>query len=327
MDRIPTGLLLPLRHLTKQPKFEGKPPSDHVYGPLEPFLGLFLAGNALSIVPAELFELQGLRVLSLRHNRLTEIPASLRKLTLLQDLNIGGNQLKYLPFELLGLMEKGDLRQLTVRPNPFVTLDKSNIREWNSRYSGIDLPPEEAAFISLDYESTVPSEAWLPALVATGHLHFFDAEGNPTANTRYKSSFMTVLDESHSPHASRVPSLRELTLRSFSDSPYFSRFLDLESDDCPELVLRLLQKAKAAKECGGQTCTVCFRDFVIPRVQWVEWWDCEPNETEKREPRLPRQLLRPLPFLRKGCSWLCIPEGNKRLVEIRENRKAAEGGD
>jgi hypothetical protein len=35
---------------------------------------------------------------------------------------------------------------------------------------------------------------------------------------------------------------------------------------------------KAKAEAGGQPCSVCQREYVIPRTEWMEWWDFTPCE-------------------------------------------------
>ncbi|KAH3227027.1 hypothetical protein KXV86_009061, partial [Aspergillus fumigatus] len=91
---LPSGLLRPLQYLTKLPSVREPPISEEGYSSLKPFLRLFLAGNALTAVSGEIFELDSLRVLSLRNNKLTEIPPAIRKLTMLQEINLAVNRLR-----------------------------------------------------------------------------------------------------------------------------------------------------------------------------------------------------------------------------------------
>jgi Leucine-rich repeat (LRR) protein len=127
-------------------------------------------------MPADVFELPCLKVLSLRHNKLKEIPSGLRKLTMLQDLNVAGNRLEYLPWEILGLIKKGDLQQLTVNPNPFKPLKESDIHEWYSQTtSGVTTMKQ--ALMAVKYEDRAPPEAWAPVFVATSSVELFDREG------------------------------------------------------------------------------------------------------------------------------------------------------
>ncbi|KAN0061266.1 hypothetical protein ACQY0O_006112 [Thecaphora frezii] len=79
-------------------------------------LNLFLAQNYLTKLPSALFQLQNLRVLSLRFNRLERLPPAIGELQNLTELNIANNQLRYLPAEILRLR----LELFTWFPNPFM---------------------------------------------------------------------------------------------------------------------------------------------------------------------------------------------------------------
>ncbi|PWY91034.1 hypothetical protein BO70DRAFT_358473 [Aspergillus heteromorphus CBS 117.55] len=289
MRTIPPGLLRPLQHLTKLPTIKEPPISEEVYSSLEPFLRLFLAGNALHSITSELFELDTLRVLSLRNNKLTQIPPAIRKLTMLQEVNLSVNRLHHLPWELLFLIKKGDLKHLTVRPNPLLQIEDpgTDIAHWH-------IPSDELK--SCIYDGPAPEEAWAPVHVATGPVTRYNAEG-------------VTLDPTDSVSETRVPSLREVSLLSFSRSSYFDLIPDEEMADYPALMLRLLRAAREVRAAGGRSCSVCHRGFVLARTEWIEWWDCSTYENGLKGPRASGELLRPLPFRRFGCSVGCVPGG------------------
>ncbi|PLB45728.1 leucine rich repeat domain protein [Aspergillus steynii IBT 23096] len=300
---VPWGLLRPLQHLTKLPTVKEPPISEEVYSSLEPFLRLFLAGNSLTAISGELFELGSLRVLSLRNNKLTEIPPAIRKLTMLQEVNLSVNRLQCLPWEFLWLIKKGDLKHLTVRPNPLLQIEDADIAQWHSP-EGTDPDSPEGALKLCEYEGPAPEEAWAPIHVATGCVRRFNMEGKPVGEDQ-TNMYMNRPTEPES--ESRVPSLREVSLVSFNKSPYFDQIPDSEMEDYPELILRLLRRARAVRDGGGRSCTVCHRSFVIARTEWIEWWDCSTYENGLKGPRCPGEKLRPLPFRRLGCSPLCVP--------------------
>ncbi|RAL10364.1 leucine-rich repeat domain-containing protein [Aspergillus homomorphus CBS 101889] len=300
---IPSGLLRPLQHLTKLPAIKEPPVTEDVYTSLEPFLRLFLAGNALPKLSGELFELDSLRVLSLRNNKLTEIPPAIRRLTMLQEVNLSVNRLQSLPWELLWLIRKGDLKHLTVRPNPLLQIEEQEIAEWH-------VPPDELR--SCLYDGPAPEEAWAPVHVATGPVRRYNAEG--VLAERDVGSSQTAMEiDAEGPQgqaplaASRVPSLREVALLSFSRSSYFELIADSDMADYPALMLRLLRDAREVRSGGGRSCSVCHRSFVIARTEWIEWWDCSTYENGLKGPRPSGESLRPLPFRRLGCSWGCVP--------------------
>ncbi|EER23293.1 Leucine Rich Repeat family protein [Coccidioides posadasii C735 delta SOWgp] len=300
LQKIPPGTFQPLIQLTKEPALENAPISEEGYSPLEPFLRLYLAQNRLTLLPREMFDLQGLMVLSLRQNELNEIPCAIQKLTNLQDLNLAVNRLEHLPWELLSLMQKGDLKRLTVHPNPFIQLDELNIAEWFWDVEEGDAPVSERLKPNT-YSGDANPKVWLPIHIANSPVSYFDMEGHPLSHSD------TL------PPPNRAQSLRELSLQACLRSPQVSHFLDLtildapeeEHPDFPAFVVRLLRLAKQVKLTGDRTCSVCARTYVVPRAEWVEWWDCTPYENGSKIPRVAGQRLWPLPFLRRGCSWAC----------------------
>ncbi|KAL4819360.1 hypothetical protein BDW67DRAFT_141173 [Aspergillus spinulosporus] len=309
---IPSGLLRPLQHLTKLPSIKEAPISEEVYTSLQPFLRLFLSGNSLNTLPSELFELGNLRVLSLRNNKLAEIPPAIRRLTKLQELNVAVNRLSVLPWELLWLIKKGDLKHLTVRPNPLDEIDDpaTKIAQWHHARGSENEVEHEAELGDLravKYEGPAPEEAWAPIHVATGPVQRFNMDGFPIPAPSMTTS--PTLSQS----LSRVPSLREVALLSLSKSTYLDTLPDDELAHFPDLALRLLLHARDVRSSGGRSCSVCHRSFVIARTEWIEWWDCSTYENGLKGPRASGERLRPLPFRRLGCSLGCLPTANNEI--------------
>ena len=94
----------------------GLPTSIHRLTKLE---SLFLDGNKLTELPAEIGDLRELRVLSVSNNQLVGLPTSIQRLTTLLELDLDGNKLTELPAEIGDLRE---LRWLHVERNP-LTVD------------------------------------------------------------------------------------------------------------------------------------------------------------------------------------------------------------
>lgn len=284
----------------------GGPVTDEAFTSLTPFLRLFLSGNSLTELTSEVFELGNLNVLSLRNNKLREIPGAIRKLTSLQEINLSMNRLTSLPWEMLWLIRKGDLKQMTVHPNPFIPFEQgqTDIEQWHyghTRVSGSDLR-------LCEYEGPAPEDAWAPIHIATSYVRRFDSEGNLLSGPKSLGPRQNTAQAQR--HTSRVPSLRELALLECNKAPYLDQFLadDASVAGYPNLVIRLLQQALTVRNAGGMSCSVCHRNFVIPRTEWIEWWDCTTYENGLKSPRSSGAELRPLPFLRRGCSWGCLPE-------------------
>ncbi|WEW60538.1 hypothetical protein PRK78_006025 [Emydomyces testavorans] len=301
LEAIAPSIIQSLKQLTKQPPLKDAPLSEAAYGPLEPFLRLYLAKNRLTSLPRDIFELQELKLLSLRQNKLKEIPCAIRKLTKLQDLNLAVNRLEYLPWELLGLMQTGDLKRLTVHPNPFMPLHEADIIQWHWGLEDGDASVSERLKRTPYFADPNSPTAWLPLHIATGTINYLDMEGRP----------LNPKDQQHTiaQRRTRAPSLRELSLRACVRT-WFFRSIDLDANDdedaeSPTSVRHLLQLAKLVNDSGGRRCSVCGREYIIPRAEWVEWWDCLPYENGSKMARVGGQRLWPLPFLRRGCSWGC----------------------
>ncbi|KAJ5130564.1 uncharacterized protein N7515_006603 [Penicillium bovifimosum] len=328
LGSLPPGLLQPLKHLTKLPSFTEPPATENAFTSLQPFLRIYLPNNSLSALPNDVFELNNLRVLSLRSNKFTEIPPAIGRLTDLEVLNLSVNRLTYLPWELLKLIQQGKLNHVISRPNPFHPIEEAQIETWhckpepdsepeeepepepqpttNSTLPKMQLPlrihlqltPPPSLQLGPDTE---PNPVWAPILVATGPTNTMDMDGKPVQPTPYNRPSETTSK------ISNAPSLRELALRAVSKLPYLDQTTDQELADFPPLIVPLLQRAREVRLAGGQTCSVCGREYVLPRTEWMEWWDISPHESGVQLRRCNGMLLRPLPFRRFGCSLSCVP--------------------
>ena len=85
------------------------------------------------------------------------------------------------------------------------------------------------------------------------------------------------------------------------------------SGDYPEKLQHLLDDARHLRETEvpGRRCTICERRFVVPRTEWIEWREIEQSPAGKvtsEETVRPRDVIESqLPFMRRGCSWKCVP--------------------
>lgn len=316
LGSIPSGLLQPLQHLTKLPSVNEAPLSENIYESLQPFLSIYLPGNSLQDLHHELFELSGLKVLSVRNNKLHELPFSIQRLTALEVLNVAVNQLTYLPWELLKLFEHGELKHFTACPNPFPSIEGSPVTEWHRhREQRKDASkPEKYDFESESesepiyenacfdqYEGTPPPSAWAAIHVATGPIKRLDMEGRAIEESSISSQI---------PSTTRAPSLREVALRAVCKLPDLDHVTDEDLTGFPLLLVPLIKQVKKIRAAGGQQCSVCRKEYIIPRTEWLEWWDCTPYENGMKRPRTSGEELRPLPFKRFGCSWSCVPESS-----------------
>ena len=298
---IPPGLLLPLQHLTRLPSVKEAPVSEDVFTSLQPFLSIYLPNNSLSTLHKDLFELSNLKVLSLRNNKLTEIPSTICKLTALEVLNLSVNQLAYLPWEIVKLMQQGELKHLTLRPNPFLAFEHSQIAKWHYNKKEAESDQNLSSPVLLQGPED-ESEGWGPVHLATGPITYMDMEGNPMGDSSSRNSKPGLTSP-----VNDAPSLREVALRAVSKLPYLEQATDEELAEYPALIVPLLKQAREVRATGGKCCSVCQREYVIPRAEWMEWWDFSPFENGMKIARSPGQILRPVPLRRFGCSLSCVP--------------------
>ncbi|KIY68376.1 hypothetical protein CYLTODRAFT_453630 [Cylindrobasidium torrendii FP15055 ss-10] len=77
---------------------------------------LYLRQNLISILPAELFDVEKLAVLSLQNNEIRVIPPEIRFLVNLREFNLSFNKIKFLPAE----MQSMNIPVLRAVNNPFI---------------------------------------------------------------------------------------------------------------------------------------------------------------------------------------------------------------
>lgn len=272
LDDMPNESLRRLRSLTKHNTIQDIPPCQDAYSSIEPALNLYISNNSLSRVPSEVLNLTDLRVLSLRNNKLTAIPPAIANLPKLEHLNLSGNELPHLPYEIHRFFDRAEFL-LIAHPNPFEEVASTD-------------PTGSALGLSTTQ----------PLLLLRGIPTYFHSDGSPAKDTRLCA-----------PH--RVPSLFELALQKTRSLPDLSGIQDwCTIAEGPASLSRPLALAQEATAYGERECTICSRSFIVPRVEWLEWWD-----TPSRGKLGPRKwgyshYARSIPFLRQGCSWACVAE-------------------
>lgn len=319
-----------------------------VFSQMEPDLKIFLAANALTTLPGELFKLEYLNVLSLRANFFRELPPAIGNLHNLKELNISQNRLRYLPFEILELFSvNSHLESLLLHPNPFYEAKfPATDEEMEGVHYKIGLGsqtrtrPRRGAIccVSPDLGRRSWHPRWKLTCKARTEIRYLDADGmlvkGPTfpdlgarGSSVHKSLPVADANDTYSPppprgnHLSRAPSLLEVALNACSQSPRLPNLSAWLPEDCPDSLPDLLAKATAKKESGGSKCTLCKRNFIVPRVEWIEWWEIAKILDHKtiagmasaasplRQKENERDVLESMvPLIRRGCSWLCVPQ-------------------
>ena len=307
------------------------------FSALTPDLRIFLYKNELTSLPPELGRLHNITVLSLRNNALTELPSFIGNLRRLKELNIAGNQIEVLPWELLDLYNRGHTQslRLTLRPNPLCqpldtevlahkpALDLRSIDQVRIMVERLQVVLRDVACHGFPIYETMlmcVANGWLhhkrlhpdrpatPLRAASSDLSYFDVDGILVRTLR--QSFSDAPSEpSHEPifadpslppaSAISAPSLFELAARSCAGSPYHNQLSDLLPCDAPGTVVAALDRALEAKERGLPRCSVCSKEYLVKRAEWIEYWSLHVGQEI-----IPARLVF-TPFLRRACSWGC----------------------
>jgi hypothetical protein len=120
-----------------------------------------------------------------------------------------------------------------------------------------------------------------------------------------------------------------VALRAWSQSSQLPDLQDWLGYEPPERLTRILNNAKVLKEteADSRNCTICQQQFVIPRTEWLEWWQISKAQKDRQlasaasplglmENRRD-QIESMVPLIRRGCSWRCLP-GKVPLSDCRE---------
>ena len=283
-------------------------PNQEAYQAFTTHIRLFLANNLLQQLPGQIYRLESLNVLSLRHNQLTELLPSIANLHNLSELNISNNLLRWLPWEIVHLLD-AKLKTISFHGNPFLCptprLGMSLLLRDN--VPGPDYPekqgrqhsPEASTEIAYLNINGTPCRASIPA--PSGSINHFSPPIRMTSNIPERCSLEGKPWQGKPNH---VFSLLELALQKCSASQILGSMPEMLPADCPPSLVQLLHEAWKAREAGGKACSVCGRKYITPRTEWVEWWAGLGHG----------QLV---PLIRRGCSWQCtanfddIPDQNQ----------------
>ncbi|KAL3419919.1 Leucine-rich repeat-containing protein 57 [Phlyctema vagabunda] len=313
---------------------------------------LTLRDNRLEELPPGIGRLKNLEVLNVSQNALSHLPYEILEL----------------------VAKDGTLKSLQLHPNPFyesrnpVEEEAETEEETISPIFGtIRKQPQTGRSNLFDAESNPStnyeySSNWQIAYNCRSEVRFRDISGSllkgpifpkDSAHEKSRLQLLGALDSagSNSIHVagvddipvapasrgtgpSHAPSLLEVALNSCSKTPQLPYLSELLPEDSPKHLEDLLLQASAKKESGGSQCTICQRSFIIPRTEWIEWWEI----TSVADTRAPASAASPLrqkenerdrvesmvPLMRRGCSWLCVPR--KETVRVA-HRTTSEGDE
>lgn len=265
---LPAGSISSLKGLIKHEKIFDNHSDEESYGPIESKLELYLGNNSLTRFPPDILEFSHLRILSLRHNQLRTLPPSIGGLANLHYLHVGCNELRYLPIEILQLQQNPGFR-LVAHPNPLMSPVGGFPETKDSEPSHMTRWPAQA-------------RAWKRSKPS-----FFYADGLRVKDDQFCRSTSPP----------KVHTLIELALRKLTDPSELAEFKEwCDVGEGPQMLSGALEAAQDAKMYGRNKCTICKREFIVRRAEWIEFH----HSPWKQSPAVP--------FLRQGCSWSCVLE-------------------
>lgn len=153
-------------------------------------------------------------------------------------------------------------------------------------------------------------------------VRFFDVDGSVVRQNRHgmqldddpESMYKAVTDPlDHAPDCSEfssVPSLFELAVRA-TQATYNLSDPSAYPTDLPRSVATAFNRAARGASVGNEKCSVCGKEFIIARAEWMEYWFCGFPAQEA----LTRESV--LPFLRRVCGWGCVVGGVSELGSFR----------
>ncbi|KAF2222214.1 hypothetical protein BDZ85DRAFT_138881 [Elsinoe ampelina] len=330
-----------------------QPDSDNFIS-LTPDIQIYLSGNALTSIPNEIWKLENVSVLSVRNNQISEIPGFISSLTRLKELNIAGNGLHWLPWELLDLirLRQGQILRLITHPNPlWVPVDGACLASQppvsfanpasvlaDHQPSGtVMLESHTPSHITLSSMIARVAATWLarrqaaedglsnmaPVFGAATTIRYFDLNGfllRKYADLPSSSSEAWPADLNASPDLdlspSPTPSLFDIAGRSIRDHYAEHVASWLANGQVTGPIQHMLEHLQQNRTARLPSCSVCGRQYLFKRAEWVEYWHCNMSGSS-----VPSHLLF-LPFMRRTCSWGCV-----RVAWCEREATDIPGGD
>ncbi|KAI0458149.1 hypothetical protein F5B21DRAFT_42114 [Xylaria acuta] len=178
-----------------------------------------------------------------------------------------------------------------------------------------------------DSRGSVLSRFHLPCEISGGHVQLGETGENRhvALQTESVSALSTPQLVGRAPvvssKPSRVLSLFELALKSASRAAQTWDLASYLPPQAPPSLQQSIDRIQAQSVLNGNLgtlpCSTCERHIVTPLTQWIEWWDVSKLPCELTAGKLAPEPLsmdaneNAIPFLKRGCSWNCVPNPMK----------------
>jgi len=350
LENVSEGLLDPISDIAPIPTVA----KDVAFEQRDPQIKVFLSNNRLRSFPVSLFNVEHLTVLSLRANRLGRIPPAIAKLKNLETLNIAQNYLRFLPGELLDLLRHGSkLHSLNFAPNKFwQPEDAASNAQGADDYERLtysSLPPPAETETSSWSGLTTRIHSRTPVHFTSSTQQTYSRFTLPPLDSRTQQdkplewepftelatprelgaelNSRAATSKVVNPRGAR--SLFELALRACAASAQADRIPawlreGAEEEGWPAYFAPAVQEAVDIHREGGARCAVCGRATLMPLARWIEFRQIGRTTVAVDEAGERVEKFTglggvgeglPVPFLRVGCSWTCVPVRVEGKVE------------
>ncbi|KAI0968866.1 hypothetical protein F4678DRAFT_188574 [Xylaria arbuscula] len=308
---------------------------------LEHLTYLSLRNNKISQLPPSIGNLRNLRELNLSLNRLRYLPGELLDLlqypSALSSFHIHPN-----PFhrpENFSPSSIQDERKYVDTPLTPIPIFKS---EDSTLLLFLDNPPEEntitASKVSNAWQITIGARSPVQysnsrgSVLSKFHLPCEELGDHAQSGRAEEKRHVTLQTESLSlpstpqlqgrasdvaSKRSHVLSLFELASKSASRAAQIWDLNSYFTTQAPSSVLQTIERIATQSTLNGNSgtlpCSICGRQITTPTAQWIEWWDIakaehKTGEILALEPLSTNAEENAIPFLKRGCSWNCVPK-------------------
>ncbi|KAI1425187.1 hypothetical protein F5Y12DRAFT_714515 [Xylaria sp. FL1777] len=306
---------------------------------LEHLTYLSLRNNKITQLPPSIGKLRNLRELNISLNRLRYLPGELIQLleypSVLSSLHIHPNPF-HRPESLLPYPKPDKRGDIFIPPRciPILQGDGSTL------LVSIDNHSERE-----NTTTSVVSSAWQMVTLARSPVQYSDSRGSilsrfhlPCEESNDRAQLGGFEEKQHiqtedatllsAPQlqgrvsdlpskTSQVLSLFELASKSTSRAAQIWDMASFLPPEAPSSVLRTINRIAMQSTSNGNSgtlpCSICGRQIITPVAQWIEWWDISKVEWNTQETLVLEPLSmnvdeKAIPFLKRGCSWNCIPK-------------------
>lgn len=284
-------------------------------GITKPFIHITASFNNLRSINPKIFEMEKLKMISLRNNKISRLSGNIEKAQNLESLNLGMNKLKFLPHNILNL---NSLKVLAVSGNPMIQINqvdtyfkvdpnllKLYTDTTNNKFLDSD---KEIKYFSrihwLDSSSKLSKReihvSNLSRSLSTLQNLYTENSWNNTNNT--DTTLRREQQEYIKSKLPMCPKLSELALRKISNYLISKSELSKWKKSTTEFIYKRAVNS-LIYGTNGETCGNCDNNCIESVADILEWWDFKGSLC--------------VTIKRRFCSKLCALRWKRELEKFK----------